>query len=105
MNDYAVKNINNSLLNLAELLDSVKGSIIGDSFISDSFYFDSVVTDSRNVKMGSLFVPLIGEYQDGHKLTVSPSTLIKNITSGIVVYMGEKEEYGYTVQDDNRKFT
>ena len=32
MNDYAVKNINDSLLNLAELLDSVKGSIIGDFF-------------------------------------------------------------------------
>lgn len=79
MNDYAEKNINNSLLNLAGLLDSVKGSIIGDSFISDSFYFDSVVTDSRNVKKNSLFVPLIGEYQDGHNY------IIPSIKSGASV--------------------
>ena len=29
--------------------------------------FSSVATDSRDVKEGSLFVPLIGEFQNGHK--------------------------------------
>jgi len=32
-----------------------------------NFCFTSVQTDSRNVQQGSLFVPLIGEKQDGHK--------------------------------------
>ncbi len=32
-----------------------------------SFSFSSVETDSRNVRKGTFFVPLIGEFQDGHK--------------------------------------
>lgn len=52
-----------SLLSAEELLASVKGSLIGKKDVS----FSSVATDSRNVKEGSLFVPLVGEKQDGHK--------------------------------------
>ncbi|MCR5723983.1 MAG: UDP-N-acetylmuramoyl-tripeptide--D-alanyl-D-alanine ligase [Treponema sp.] len=55
-----------SLLSGQALLTAVKGSLIG-SFDLSSLCFTSVVTDSRNVTPGSLFVPLIGENQDGHK--------------------------------------
>lgn len=68
MGELAVKTEKeSSLLMLDELLSSVKGSIIGDSFDSKNFSFLSVVTDSRNVVLKTLFVPLIGEFQDGHK--------------------------------------
>ncbi len=56
-----------SLLTFDELLNSVYGKYIGFAGGARSFAFSSVVTDSRNVKEGSLFVPLIGENQDGHK--------------------------------------
>ncbi len=36
----------------------------------------------------------IEEYQNGYKLTVQTNSIINNITSGIVVYIGEKEGYG-----------
>ena len=57
-----------SLLTFDELLESVYGKYIGFAGGGAKvFGFTSVATDSRNVKPGSLFVPLIGEKQDGHK--------------------------------------
>ena len=56
-----------SLLTFEELLSAVHGKYVGFSGSSDNFCFTSVVIDSRNVKEKSLFVPLIGEFQDGHK--------------------------------------
>ena len=55
-----------SLLNLEQLLSAVNGQLI-ESSSKKNFGFTSVVTDSRNVVNGSLFVPLVGEFQDGHK--------------------------------------
>ncbi|MBO6176547.1 MAG: UDP-N-acetylmuramoyl-tripeptide--D-alanyl-D-alanine ligase [Treponema sp.] len=53
----------NSLLELNELLEATGGvHVLG----SGRFYFDSVQTDSRAVEKNTLFVPLIGEKQDGH---------------------------------------
>lgn len=58
----------NSLLTFDELLESVYGKYIGFAGGgANVFGFTSVTTDSRNVKPGSLFVPLIGEKQDGHR--------------------------------------
>ena len=37
------------------------------------------------------------EYLDGVKLELSKNTPISSLESGIVVYMGEKENYGYTI--------
>jgi len=67
MDNLAAKNIDNSLLTLEQLLDCTDGSLLGDSFDTKSFLFTNVVTDSRNIVPFSLFVPLIGEFQDGHK--------------------------------------
>ncbi|MDE6719956.1 MAG: UDP-N-acetylmuramoylalanyl-D-glutamate--2,6-diaminopimelate ligase, partial [Treponemataceae bacterium] len=55
-----------SLLTFEELIRAVFGNRIG-SGASNSLCFTSVATDSRNVKKGSLFIPLIGQNQDGHK--------------------------------------
>ena len=53
-----------SLLDLQTLLSACNGTLIG---LAGDFYFDSVATDSRNVVKNTLFVPLIGEFQNGHK--------------------------------------
>ena len=39
----------------------------------------------------------INKYKDGNSLTVSSSYLVPILNSGMVIYTGEKEEYGLTV--------
>lgn len=53
-----------SLLELNEVISSVNGKLIGNN---KSCEFTSVQTDSRLVEKNTLFVPLIGEFQNGHK--------------------------------------
>ncbi len=55
------------LLTVQELLNATKGKLYS---ICSCEGFESVVTDSRNVSNNSLFIPLIGEMQDGHKYVV-----------------------------------
>ncbi|MCD1653255.1 UDP-N-acetylmuramoyl-tripeptide--D-alanyl-D-alanine ligase [Treponema zuelzerae] len=52
------------LLTIPELVDAVDGTCLCN--FSPVNGFSSVATDSRKVVTGSLFVPLIGEFQDGH---------------------------------------
>ena len=60
-------NTEDTLLTIKELTDAVFGKVIGLAENIENYKFTSVAIDSRNVVQGSLFVPLIGEYQDGHK--------------------------------------
>ncbi len=46
---------------------------------------------------GKLLYKDITPYGEGEKLTVTSNTLINNLTSGIVVFIGEKDNYGHTV--------
>lgn len=93
-----------SLLTLEELLSAVNGSLAGECFDSQSFCFSSVVTDSRNVLPDSLFVPLIGEFQDGHKYI--PQSLEKGASVIFVARSAfEKENSTYTKLAENNKKT
>ena len=72
-----------SLLTFDELLESVYGRYIGFAGGGGKvFGFTSVATDSRNVKPGSLFVPLIGEKQNGHRFI--PEALAAGATAVFV---------------------
>lgn len=63
MNESGSAKGKKSLLTLQEVLTAVDGiHVLG----TGDFYFSQVQTDSRNVTEGTLFVPLIGEKQDGH---------------------------------------
>ena len=53
-----------SLLNMEQLLSAVKGRALNNK---KDCYFEKVATDSREVVENTLFVPLIGENQNGHK--------------------------------------
>lgn len=55
-----------SLLNMSDTLEAVGGVLLDGDFNEKNFCFTSVATDSRKVVKNTLFVPLIGEFQDGH---------------------------------------
>lgn len=66
--------MNESLLSFSEVLESLSelgGKILNDSFDASAFCFTNVETDSRNVVEKTLFVPLVGERQDGHNFIQS----------------------------------
>lgn len=54
-----------SLLNIQEILEATGGKAVAPR--AGDVSFTRVATDSRAISSGSLFVPLIGEKQDGHK--------------------------------------
>ena len=56
-----------SFLSGNRLIQAVRGSLVGTAKKADDICFTSVATDSRAVVQGTLFVPLIGENQDGHR--------------------------------------
>ncbi len=74
-----------SLLNMNQLLMATGGHPLFDM---KEYCFTSVHTDSRNVTPGSLFVPLRGENQNGHKYI--PQALEKGAS---VVFVDEKEYF------------
>lgn len=53
--------------------------------------------NTQTVFNGKLVYKEISDYYDGEKLVVSKNTLVNNITSGVVVFSGEKDNYGNTV--------
>lgn len=59
--------------------------------------FDKVVAPDVSVFNEKLTYKKQSLYKDGVKLTVEDNYLVPIIESGIVVFMGEKEEYGQTV--------
>ena len=59
--------------------------------------FDKVVTPDVTVFNEKLTYKEQSLYKDGVKLTVEDNYLVPIIESGIVVFIGEKEEYGQTV--------
>ncbi|MBP3710773.1 MAG: UDP-N-acetylmuramoyl-tripeptide--D-alanyl-D-alanine ligase [Treponema sp.] len=77
-----------SLLTCAALLDAVHGSIAGGrSVCAEQCAFTSVTTDSRRVVPQSLFVPLMGEKQNGH------AYIPQAIENGASVILLNRDEY------------
>lgn len=52
-------------LTVKELLEAVNGRLLGD-FSNTDMTIEQVETDSRTIREGSLFIPLMGERFDGH---------------------------------------
>ena len=82
MNNFSEK----SLLSLEKLLSSCDGKLVLEKN-AQNFYFCDVQTDSRNVKDGTLFVPLVGNFQDGHKY------VRQSVEKGATVVFINENEY------------
>ena len=62
--------------------------------------FGEVLPKSENTQMvmnGHLVYKDIKTYKDGEVLTLSKGTLINSLASGVVVFIGNKDDYGNTV--------
>lgn len=81
-----------TLLTVNQLTDAVKGQLFSKASDLNQLGFTQVQTDSRNVKENTLFVPLIGEFQDGHKYV--PQAVEK----GASVVFIQKDEYAKNVK-------
>ena len=79
-----------TLLEKDELIKAIQGNEIGSG--NAECFFCDVQTDSRNVSQDSkvMFVPLLGEFQDGHKYI--PSVLEKK--PGVIL-LNESEYQKY----------
>ncbi len=53
--------------------------------------------DSTSVFLNSLNYTSIENFKNGYKLSLAPSSIINVITSGIVVFIGDKDDLGNTV--------
>ena len=53
--------------------------------------------NTATVFNGKLVYKSIENYESGEKLVVNANSLVNNLTSGIVVYSGDKDNYGNTV--------
>lgn len=94
-----------SLLSIEELKAATHGTVIGFAENEKNFYFGSVATDSRQVVPGTLFVPLIGEFQDGHKYI--PQAIEKGATViflTLTVYE-ENPQYYMNIASENHRVT
>ena len=79
-----------SLLSLDSLLAATNGTVLAECGIQNEnagFGFGYVVTDSRYVTAGAMFVPLIGENQNGHKY------IPQAIENGATVVLVNKSDY------------
>lgn len=93
-----------SLLTFDELVRAVGGNRIAGG-ADNALCFTSVATDSRNVKDGSLFVPLIGQNQDGHKFI--PQALAAGARAVFVtnsVYENSLREFDALAEKNPDKF-
>lgn len=53
--------------------------------------------NTQTVMSGKLVYKEIKDYHDGEVLTVNSNSLVNSLASGVVVFSGEKDEYGNTV--------
>ena len=69
-----------------------------EEYLGGVIPFDNVMVDDT-VKVFSEEIEYkeISDYNNGAKLVVENNYLVPIVESGIVVYMGEKEGYGYTI--------
>ncbi len=70
-----------SLLSLTELLAATGGALVLGC-PEEGFCFTSVATDSRSAVAGGMFIPLVGEFQDGHGYI--PAALESGVTVVLV---------------------
>ncbi len=82
-----------SLLSLDDLVSATGGILL---LGSGEFRFTSVLTDSRMVQKDSLFVPLIGEKQDGHSYI--PQAIEKGASVVCIALANDERDSSFLVE-------
>lgn len=85
------ENVFNSNLNFMENNSKIS------EYLGDIIPFDNLINNTKQVFSETLEYTEENKYKDGSVLTVSENYLVPALQSGIVVYKGEKENYGNTV--------
>ena len=67
-----------------------------EKYLKDVIPFKNLIKE-QSVFNEKIIYSNISKYKDGSKLAVSSSYLVPILNSGMVIYTGEKEEYGLTV--------
>lgn len=68
-----------------------------NKYLGNILPFKDLVKDNKTVFNEKLVYKEANIYKDGVALTVDESYLVPNLGSGIVIFVGEKKEYGNTV--------
>lgn len=80
-----------------ESISFTKYKKIYDKYLGNILSIDKVVYEEQPVFSEKITYSEIHEYKDGAVLTVNENYMVPCLKSGIVVYIGEKEEYGNTL--------
>lgn len=68
-----------------------------EKYFGDVLSLDKISVKEQSVFQEKLTYKKANTYLDGVKLTVDKNYMVPVLESGIVIFMGEKEQYGYTV--------
>lgn len=66
-------------------------------YFGDIIPLDDLVSNSQPVFNEKLTYSSTNIYKNGVELTVNNNYMVPNLESGIVIFMGEKEDYGQTI--------
>lgn len=80
-----------------ENIKFVKVKELYKKYFGNVFSIDNVVYEDTPVFKEQIEYSKINTYKDGAELTVQENYMIPALENGIVVYIGEKEEYGQTI--------
>ena len=95
--------VNKSDNNLKIYKDNVFNNTLKFTKIKNYYehYFGEVLpqnsSDAESVFSENLVYKSIKDYHNGEKLTVNTNTLVHSLSSGIVVFIGQKEDFGNTI--------
>ena len=68
-----------------------------DKYFGDIFSMEKIIYEEKPVFSEKIAYTKITKYKDGGALSVSENYMVPAIESGIVVYIGNKAEYGQTL--------
>lgn len=92
-----ISDTNKALYQKYVLEDSLKFTTINNLYQRIFGSVDLTSNDSDTPVFGSITYTNVENYKNGVKLTVGLNEVVSVITSGIVVYIGEKDDLGNTI--------
>lgn len=80
-----------------ENIEFIKAKKLYDKYFGELLPLNNLISAEQPVFSEKINYEKEESYKDGVKLTVQNKLMIPNMKDGIVVFIGEKENYGYTI--------